>query len=108
MVNGTTYSQRERFWLWCASAFGFLGVNAAFLYGALWRPEVLATALANPIAVAFIVEAFVLMGLLAYLLGKWGVARLHWGWLVGLSLVGSLAFALPIVLLWPRGAEGRK
>lgn len=102
MANELEYSERERFWLWCLSVFGFSAVNVAFMYGMLFRPDALANALTNPIALAFIVEALVLMGVLAYLLAKWRVARLHWGWFVGLSLLGSMAFALPIVLLWTR------
>jgi len=51
---------------------------------------------------AFILEAFLLMGAFAYLLSKWGVSQLHWGWFIGLSLLGSMAFALPVVLLWPK------
>jgi len=102
MANEHAYGQRERFWLWCLSVFGFSTVNGAFIYGLFYRPDTLAEALANPVALAFIVEAFVLMGALAYLLARWRVARLHWGWFVGLSLLGSMAFALPIVLLWSR------
>lgn len=60
------------------------------------------SALTNPIALAFIIEALVLMGVFAYLLTKWQVVKLHWGWFIFLSLLGSMAFALPIVLLWFR------
>ena len=96
-----TYGRGERFWLWSLSVVGFFGVNGAFLYG-IAQPEVLREALANPVAVAFMAEAFLLLGALAYLLTKWGVARLSWPWLVVLSLLGGIAFALPVVLLWPR------
>ncbi len=87
------------------AAFGFFAVNATFAYGLLFQPDAMMSALTNPIAAAFIGEAFVLMGTIAYLLTKWGVSRLHWGWFVFLSLLGSMAFALPIVLLWPRRAQ---
>jgi len=100
-----TYSQRERFWLWCFSAFGFSVVNIAFIYGLLFQADAITIALTNPISLAFIVEALLLMSVLAYLLSKWRVARLHWGWFVGLSLLGSMAFSLPIVLLWSRRAR---
>ena len=53
------------------------------------------------IAAAFITESFILLGTLAYMLTRWGVSKLHWGWFVFLSLLGSMAFALPIALLWP-------
>jgi hypothetical protein len=102
MTPQVEYSDRERYWLWCLSVFGFLAVNGAFIYGFLIQPNAMVNAFTNPIAAAFIIEAFVLMGTFAYLLTKWGVGRLHWGWFVFLSLLGSIAFALPIVLLWPR------
>ena len=96
------YSPRERFWLWAFALFGFLAVNGAFLYG-LFQPAVLAEAMNNPLALAFMSEAFLLVGVLAYLLRKWGVGRMSWHWFVMLSLLGSIAFALPVVLLWKSG-----
>ena len=93
------YSSRERFCLAVLAAFTFFGLNGAFVYGLLHR-AVLESALTNPLALAFILEALVLVGVLAYLLRKWGVSRLPWGWFVVLSLLGGLAFALPVVLLW--------
>lgn len=107
MVRDTAYSPRERFWLWCLSVFGFFAVNAAFMYGIIFQPDAIMSALANPIALAFIVESLVLMGVFAYLLTKWQVVRLHWGWFVSLSLLGSMAFALPIVLLWHRNVSSK-
>jgi hypothetical protein len=92
------YSARERFWLAVLAAFTFFGLNGAFVYGLL-HPALLQAALANPLALAFILEAFVLVGVLAYLLRRWGVSRLPWGWFVVLSLLGGLAFSLPVVLL---------
>jgi hypothetical protein len=88
------------------AAFGFAAVNGAFLYGLLFQPGAFADAMTNPTAAAFMVEALVLVGVFAYLLSKWRVNRLAWGWFVLLSLLGSMAFALPIVLLWPRGRPG--
>lgn len=102
MKYAMEYSRRERFWLWCLAVFGFFAVNTAFLYGLLFEPDLLLAALTNPVSAAFVVEALVLMGVFAYLLTKWGVGRLRWWWFVVLSLLGSMAFALPIVLLWPR------
>ena len=95
------YRPSERLMLWGLAVAGFLGVNGAFLYGLL-QPDVLQQALNNPVALAFMVEAMLLMGALAYLLTRWQVTRLHWVWFVVLSMLGSMAFALPVVLLWPR------
>ena len=95
------YRPSERLFLWGLAVAGFLGVNGAFLYGLL-QPGVLQQALSNPIALAFMAEAMLLLGAFAYLLTKWHVSRLHWVWFIVLSMLGSMAFALPVVLLWPR------
>jgi uncharacterized membrane protein YhaH (DUF805 family) len=99
----TTYTPRERFWLCALAAVGVVAVNGAFVYGVVTRPGALADALTNPVSLAFLAEALLMLAALAYLLGRWGVARLSWRWFLFLSLVGSMAFALPAVLLWRRG-----
>ena len=105
MVREVSYSPRERFWLWTLALVGVVGLNGAFVYGLVARPDALGAAITNPVAAAFIVEALVLMGVFAYLLGKWGVSQMHWGWFVAMSLLGGLAFALPVALLWTRRNE---
>ena len=102
MTAEIEYSDRERFWLWCLAIFGIVALNGAFIYGWLFQPDAMVNAITNPISLAFIVEAFVLLGVFAYLLTKWGVSQLHWGWFVALWFLGSMAFALPVVLLWRR------
>jgi len=99
MPQPLSYTRAERIGLTILGAVGVVGINGAFVY-ALWaQPDALTAALANPVAAAFMVEALVLVGLLAYLLPRWGVSRLGWGWFVILSLLGSLAFAIPVALL---------
>ena len=102
MRNTIFYSYTERFWLGALGVFGFFVVNGAFVYGMLYQPDALTTAWTNPLAVAFMVEALVLVGVFAYLFERWGVSRLGWRWFVLLSLLGSMAFAIPVVLLFPR------
>lgn len=99
MREQSQYGRGERLVLWTVAVAGLVGMNGAFLYG-MTQPDVVRQTLENPLALAFVVEAFVLMGVLAWLLTKWGVARLRWPWFVALSLLGSMAFALPVVLLW--------
>ncbi len=100
------YTKGERIGLAILGIFGFLAVNGAFVHGLVFRPDAMTDALANPLAVAFIAEALVLVGVFAYLFERWGVSRLGWGWFVFLSLLGSMAFAIPVVLLFPhRGAS---
>lgn len=96
------YSRAERLWLMLLGAVGLLGINGVFVWSMYARPEAMGDALANPLALAFIVEAMVLVVALAWLFRKWGLTRLGWGWFVLLSLVGSLAFAIPVALLLGR------
>lgn len=96
------YSPRERFGLWCLAVVGFVALNGVFVYGLVGERDALRAALTNPIAVAFMAEALLLAAVLAYLLRRWGVSRVPWGWFVLLSLLGGIAFALPVALLWRR------
>jgi hypothetical protein len=96
------YTRTERLWLWALAALGLLGVNGVFLWTLFARPDIMREALANPITIAYSVEALALVAALAWLFRRWGVSRLGWGWFVLLSLVGSLAFAIPVALLFPR------
>jgi ABC-type Fe3+-siderophore transport system permease subunit len=96
------YSRRERLALAALATVGFLGINGVFLWSLFRRPEALREALSNPVAAAFVVEAMILVGVLAWLFRKWGVTRLAWGWFVLLSLLGSLAFSIPVALLYRR------
>lgn len=106
MTYRVEYSARERLFLWSLAVVGFVVLNSVFLYGLFVRPEWIREAQANPVSAVFIGEALVLTGAFAWLLTKWGVSRLHWVWFIVLSLLGSMAFALPIVLLWP-GRRGK-
>lgn len=107
MAADVQYGSWERFWLWAMAIVGLVSVNGTFLYGALVRPEALAEAMRNPVAVAFQVEALLLLAALTYLLARWGVTRVPRAWFVGLAIFGSLAFALPVALLWsPRSRPG--
>jgi len=101
------FTAREQVWLWVIAIFGFVVVNGAFVYAALDQPEMIAAAVRNPVAAAFMLETVVLLGLLSYVLRRWRLSRLHWGWFVALSLLGSIAFALPVALLWQRSRERR-
>jgi hypothetical protein len=74
-------------------------LNVAFLYGAM-QPGVLHSAMTNPVALAFILEAFLLLAVLAWLLVKWKVIRVSALTFVILALIGGIAFALPVALLW--------
>ena len=99
-MSDLNYSPAERAWLKALAVIGVVAVNGGFFYGVIAKPGSFQAALTNPISLAFLVEALLMLVALAYLLGKWGVSRLSWKWFLLLSLVGSMAFALPVVLLW--------
>jgi len=101
------YSPRERTALNALGGFGLVALNSLFLWGVFARPDALADAFTNPISLVFIVESFLLLGVFAYLMRKWSVLRLPWGWFIGLALLGSMLFALPIVLLWRRRGDSQ-
>ena len=94
------YTSRERVWFLILAFVGFAGLNGVVIWALLARPDFVWSAVHNPVASAFIAEAFLMVGLLAYLVARWRVSQVHWAWFVFLSLVGGIAFALPMVLLW--------
>lgn len=89
--------------MWIAAAIGLLGINGIFLYSIIFRPELVKEALGNLYAMVFIIEAFILLPLLCFLIA---IARLkspNWLGFLVLSLLGSLAFSIPFsILLWNR------
>jgi hypothetical protein len=92
-------SPKQRLLLTLAAVFGLLGPNGVFLYYALFRRDDLLTAMRDPVTLAFVIEAFLVVALLAWYfawrpLGRWG-----WKLFVVLSLVGGLGFGIPAFLL---------
>ena len=85
---------------------GVAGLNGVFLYVVFARRELLGRALGDPIAWGLMIVALVVTGLLAWAFTRWRRNRLGWGWFVVLSLLGGLAFSIPVVLLVSeRGGE---
>lgn len=78
--------------------FGFLVPNGVFIYTVLYNPNAVRVALGNPISLAFITEAFVLMFLVAWLLRRIRVGSPSGLMFIAMSLLGSLAFSVPATL----------
>ncbi|MCC6737741.1 MAG: hypothetical protein IT452_01740 [Planctomycetia bacterium] len=89
------------------SILGLLVPNGVFLWVAFARPAALEAALRNPAAAVFIAEAFFLMFLAAWLVGRAGLRRPGPLAFVALSLAGSLAFSVPLTL-WLASRDARK
>ena len=80
--------------LFLFSATGLLVVNNLFLYWQFFEFD-LNLFLSNTIGIALFLEAFLLMLLLAYYFKPHPIGKYKWYWLIILSLLGSLLFALP-------------
>ncbi|MES2595618.1 MAG: hypothetical protein V4662_09800 [Verrucomicrobiota bacterium] len=80
------------------SIFGLIVPNGVFLYYALASRETLQAAMANPVSLVFIIEAFVLMFLFAWLIHRQGIKSPGWLAFVAMSLVGSMIFSVPACL----------
>jgi hypothetical protein len=98
-----TFSSRSRAFLLLVSILGFTVPNGVFLWFAFTQFSAISTTLTDPVALVFIVEAFVLMFLLAWLVHRSG-ARPGWLAFIVMSLIGSLAFSVP-AWLWLASRE---
>ena len=80
------------------SIAALLGPNGMYLYSAITNPELNQQAFQNPISLAFIIEAMMLLGLFLWYVFKetksWSKVIIY----LTLSFVGSLAFSLPLFL----------
>ena len=85
--------------LYVLAVLGLFGINGVFLYNALLRPDVMAAATENPISLVFQIEAFLMVGFVAWLIALYGFKKPGWLAFVVLSIVGSLAFSVPAFLL---------
>ncbi len=94
-----TLSSTQRAWLGLVALFGLLGPNGVFIYYALFRWPELIAALRHPVTLAFVVEAFLVTGLLAVFFSSRPSGRWGWKTFVGLSLVGGLGFGIPAFVL---------
>jgi len=99
-------SPQERLLLGLA-IFGLVVPNGVFLYYSIAQPAALHAALANPAALVFVVEAFILMFLFAWLIHRSGFRSPGWLAFIIMSLVGSMVFSVPAFLyLTSRHARG--
>lgn len=98
-MNGTYYSRNEKISLYLLAATGFFLLNGMFLYVLLFDQALLWQTLQNPLALVFILESFLLMFVLAYFLKKWNLSGISPKRFIVLSLLFSIACALPYALL---------
>ena len=88
---------------------GLLAPGGLFLSWLLNDYTSLSAAVADRMAVAFFVDLLMSTFLLAYFFAKRPLGPVKWPWFVALSLLGTLAFSIPLYiwLNW-RGAPAPK
>ena len=77
------------------SLFGLLVPNALFLYWLVVEYHGIEAVLQDKLALAFILDAFMVLALLAVYFARNPIGRIRWPWFVLLSLLGGLGFSLP-------------
>lgn len=96
-------------WLVFLAIIGNLVPGGLFLYSLFHDYSSLSAALSDRLALAFFVDLLMSTFLLAYLFARKPLGPVRWPWFVALSLLGTLAFAIPLFvwLNWRR-APGPK
>lgn len=99
----------SRAWLLIVAAFGLLVPNGLFVHWLLTGFTSLSTVLENELALAFMIDAAMATGLLAWLFAKRPLGTIRWPWFVLLSLLGGLGFSTPFWIWlnrWPADGAG--
>ncbi|EDY83757.1 hypothetical protein VDG1235_3384 [Verrucomicrobiia bacterium DG1235] len=91
-------SDRQRGVLLAVALLALVGPNGMYLYYAVTQPELNGEALRNPVSLAFMIEAMMLLGLFL-----WYVFLRTRSWVsvmayLVLAFAGSLAFSFPMFL----------
>ena len=96
----------HRIVIWSVAIIGFFIINGVFLYSIIFRSDLVLEALGNIYAMVFIVEAFILLPLFCFLISVAKLKSPNWVGFLILSLLGSLAFSIPLsILLWTRNKD---
>ena len=97
-MNKLTLSKTESRTLISLSILGLLIPNSIFLYYFCTDRATTNQALSNPISLVFIIEAFILMFLFAWLLKKTNPKKPTSISFIILSLLGSMVFSVPLTI----------
>jgi hypothetical protein len=82
-------------WLLLVAAFGLAVPNTLFLYWLFVDFSGWSAVLHNRLALAFMIDAFMALGLMAAWFARRPIGPVRWPWFVVLSLLGGLGFSLP-------------
>ena len=82
-------------WLVLVALFGLFVPNGIFVYWLLTEFDGVGRVIGNRLALAFIIEAFLVLGIMAYYFARNPIGPVPWYWFVVLSLIGGLGFGIP-------------
>lgn len=96
-------------WLLFLAVVGNLVPGGLFLFWLLNDYSSLSGALSDRLALAFLVDLLMSTFVLAYLFARKPLGPVKWPWFVALSLLGTLAFGIPLFLWlnWRRAPAPR-
>ena len=75
--------------------FGLLVPNGIFIYWLIYEHRQISDFWTNKLALAFIIEATMLLILFAVYFARNPIGKIKWYWFVALSIAGGLGFGLP-------------
>ena len=75
--------------------FGLFVPNGIFVYWLLTEFRGVDDVINNKLALGFIIEAFLVMSLMAYYFAQNPIGRVKWYWFIVFSLIGGLGFGIP-------------
>ncbi|HUP43552.1 MAG TPA: hypothetical protein VM599_10115 [Thermoanaerobaculia bacterium] len=88
----------DAMWLLLIALFGLVVPNGIFLHWAAVEFSSVGEVLSNRLAIAFILDAFMALGVLSYLFAVHPLGPVRWPWFILLSLVGGLGFSIPFFI----------
>jgi hypothetical protein len=85
-------------WLLFLAVIGNLGPGGLTLFWLFHDYSSLSAALADRLALAFLLDLVMSTFLLAYLFARKPLGPVKWPWFVALTFLGTLAFSIPLFL----------
>ena len=80
--------------------FGLFIPNGLSIYWAFTEFTSVSDAVNNKLALAFIIEAFLVLGMMTVYFARNPIGKLRWPWFVVFSLIGGLGFGIPFYYWW--------
>jgi hypothetical protein len=82
-------------WLLVVALFGLIVPNGLFVYWLVHDFHGIGTVLQDRLALSFILDALITLGVLTVHFARQPAARVAWPWFVLFSLAGGLCFGVP-------------